>query len=185
MKIIKGIFFVILGIIALLFIVAIFLPSEYKVERNITIKKPIGMVYGYVSDFKNFHDWNPWTKLEPNHSYEITGDSGEVGQKYYWEGDIIGSGDMIFTEFKPYDMIRSNIHFLSPQQGEGVVEWVFSGTESSTKVSWSLIGSAEYPLGRYYGLLMDGFLGPSFEDGVKNLKEKCEELEIPPPPPAG
>lgn len=186
MKIIKSIFYVILAIVALVFVIAIFLPSQYRVERTVDIKKPVGMVYGYVADFNNFHDWNPWTILEPNHPYEVTGDSAKVGQKYYWEGEIIGSGHMIFTEFKPYDLIKSDIAFLSPQQGKGVVEWEFEGNERSTQVTWSLTGEADYPLGRYYGLMMDSFLGKSFEEGVNNLKNNLEEKEIPaPPPPAG
>jgi len=180
MKIIKGIFFIILGIVALMFIVALFLPSQYTVKRSIEIDKPIGAVYGFVADFNNFHSWNPWTPLEPNHSFSVTGDSGQVGQKYYWEGEIIGKGEMIFTELKQYDLISSDINFLAPQTASGIVNWKFSGTESNTQVSWSLTGSADYPLGRYYGLMMDGFLGPSFEEGMKNLKVKCEEKNFSP-----
>lgn len=135
MKIIKGIFYVILAIVVLIFIIAIFLPNQYKVERSVLINKPVQKVYGYVADFNNFHDWNPWTILEPNHPYEVTGDSAKVGQKYYWEVEIIGSGYMIFTKFKPYDLIKSEIAFLSPQQGEGVVEWEFEKNANSTKVT--------------------------------------------------
>lgn len=97
-----------------------------------------------------------------------------MGQKYYWEGEIIGSGHMIFTEFKLYNLIKSDIAFLSPQQGEGFVEWEFEENTNSTKVKWSLTGNADYPLGRYYGLMMDNFLGKSFEDGMSNLKKKVE-----------
>jgi len=176
MKALKGIFYVILAIIALVFVVAIFLPSEYKVERSAEINKPVTMIFGYVSDFNNFHSWNPWTPLEPNHSYTVSGDSGQVGHKYLWEGEIIGSGNMIFTKFIPFDLIKSDINFLSPQKAKGVVEWAFDGTENSTTVSWSLTGSADYPLGRYYGLMMDGFLGPSFEEGMNSLKKRCAEI---------
>lgn len=176
MKILKGIFYAILVIIVLFFVVAIFLPSEYKVERSTDIDAPIENVYGYVADFNNFYAWNPWTPLEPNHKYEVTGDSASVGQKYYWEGEVIGSGQMIFTEFKPYDLIVSNIEFLAPEQGSGIVEWTFEGNSTSTKVNWSLKGDADYPIGRYMGLVMDTFLGKSFEDGLSNLKEKFNKM---------
>ena len=137
-----------------------------------------------MADFNNFHDWNPWTTLEPNHSYEVTGDSGTIGQKYYWEGETIGSGQMEFIEFKQYDIISSNITFLTPNEGFGVVNWEFERDENVTIVTWSLTGNADYPIGRYFGLMMDGILGPSFEDGMVNLKLKCEETEIPAPPPS-
>jgi hypothetical protein len=175
MKIVKGIFYLILTLIALLFIVAIFLPSQYRVERSVEVNQPVGIVYGYVADFNNFHQWSPWTILDPNHPYEVTGDSGKVGQKYFWDGDLIGSGYMVFTEFKPYDLIISDIVFLAPQEGEGVVDWKFNSNDNKTKVTWGLTGNADYPLGRYYGLMMDNFLGKSFEEGMSNLKKEVEK----------
>lgn len=183
MKILKTMMYVVLVLIALLFIVAIFLPSEYKVERSAEINKPVEMVYGHVSDFNNFREWNPWSPLEPDHSYKVSGDSGMVGQKYHWDGEIIGSGEMIFTELKPYVIIKSDIAFLAPQQANGLVEWVFDGDENKTKVSWSLTGAADYPLGRYFGIMMDSMLGPDFENGMKNLKNICEGKEISQQPP--
>ena len=175
MGILKKLSFVVLAIIALFFIVAFFLPSQYKVERGIEINKPVEEVFGYVADFNNFKEWNPWSPMEPGHKFEVTGDSASVGQKYYWIGEIIGSGEMVFTEFKQNQLIKSDISFLSPQQGKGVVDFILEGDTNTTKISWSLVGDAGYPIGRYFGLVMDNMLGPDFELGMKNLKDKCEE----------
>ncbi|MCB9208428.1 MAG: SRPBCC family protein [Ignavibacteriales bacterium] len=176
MKILKIIFGVIVSIIILFLVVALFLPTEYRVERSIEINKPQVEVYNYVADFNNFQAWNPWSPMEPGHKFEVTGDSAVVGQKYYWEGEIIGSGQMIFTEFQPYKLIKSDIEFMTPQQGVGVVDWTFSNEGNSTKVTWGMTGKADYPVGRYFGLMMDSFLGKNFEDGVKVLKEKVESI---------
>lgn len=175
MSILKKISYVVLAIIALFFIAALFLPSEYEVERSIEINKPIENVYGYVADFNNFHAWNPWTPMEPGHKFEVTGDSAAIGQKYYWEGEIIGSGEMVFTELKQNQSIKSSISFLSPEQASGIVDFTFEGDMNKTKVSWMLTGEAGYPIGRYFGLMMDSMLGGDFEKGMKKLKEKCEE----------
>lgn len=176
MKILKKILIAILIIIALFLIVAIFLPNKYKVERTTKIDKPVEFIYGYLSDFNNFRDWNPWTNLEPGHDYNVNGDSATVGQKYSWQGKVIGKGEMIFTDFKPFEKIKSNIKFITPQEGKGLVEWNFKKeNENTTNVSWSLEGDAEYPMGRYFSLMMDSFLGKSFQDGLNNLKEKCEK----------
>jgi hypothetical protein len=173
MKILKGIFYVILIIVILVFVVALFLPSKYRVERSSDINQPLHVAYGYVADFNNFHEWNPWTPLEPEHSYQVEGDSGKVGQTYSWEGENIGSGKMVFTQFTPL-AIKSDIEFISPQQGIGIVEWEFEDKGSVTNVTWRITGDSDYPLGRYLGLMMDGFLGASFEEGIRNLKEKLE-----------
>jgi len=176
MKILKNISLVIVAIVILFLVVAIFLPSHYKVEKSTVINKPDTLVYNYVADFNNFHTWNPWTPLEPDHKVEVMGDSATVGQKYYWEGKTIGSGQMTFTELQPYSYIESDIEFLKPNSGKGIVEWNFEPQGNSTKVSWSIKGEAGYPVGRYFGLMMDSFLGKNFEDGMKKLKEKCEEM---------
>jgi carbon monoxide dehydrogenase subunit G len=174
MKIIKGIFYAILVIVALVFIIALFLPSQYKVERSTKVDVSLDEVYGFVADFNNFHSWNPWTPLEPDHSYEVDGDSGSVGQQYSWKGEIIGSGNMVFTNFDP-NSIKSNIEFLEPQQANGLVEWGFEESGNGTKVSWSITGDSDYPLGRYFGLMMDNFLGPDFEKGMDMLKDRVEK----------
>jgi hypothetical protein len=176
MKVLKIFFSVIVAIIALVLIVAIFLPSQYKVERSMVINKSDTLVYNYVSDFNNFKGWNPWSQMEPDHKFEVTGNAATVGHKYYWEGKEIGSGQMIFTELIPYNFIKSDIEFLTPQSGKGIVEFKFEPQENSTKFSWAIVGDAEYPIGRYMGMLMDTFLGKNFEDGVANLKLKCEAL---------
>ena len=173
MKIAKGIFYLILGVVLLLLVVALFLPSQYKVERSTEIKRPMESVYSFVADFNNFHDWNPWTPLEPNHSYLVSGDSGQVGQEYSWEGEIIGSGRMVFTDFAS-GHIKSDIEFLHPQQGIALVEWEFEETVNGTKITWSLTGDSDYPIGRYFGLIMDRFLGPDFEKGIEMLKNEIE-----------
>ena len=78
MKILKGIFYAIFAIVVLIFVIALFLPPQYKVERSTEINGSIDTVYGFVADFNNFHDWNPWTPLEPKHNYEVLGDSGSL-----------------------------------------------------------------------------------------------------------
>ena len=80
---------------------------------------------------------------------------------------------MVFTDFEP-NSIKSNIEFLEPQQGTGLVEWEFEESVNGTKVSWSLSGDSDYPMGRYFGLMMDSFLGPDFEKGMDMLKKRLE-----------
>ncbi|MBI1933650.1 MAG: SRPBCC family protein [Ignavibacteriales bacterium] len=176
MKILKILLKVIIVIIVLFLVVALFLPSEYKVERSIEINQPVEVVYNYVADFNNFYKWNPWTPFEPGHKVVVTGDSAAVGQKYFWEGKTIGSGEMVFTELKPYSLIKADIEFLTPQHGTGKVDFVFVPNGNSTKFSWSISGDADYLVGRYMGLMMDMILGKNFEDGAKTLKEKCEAM---------
>jgi hypothetical protein len=66
MKNIKGILFRLLGIIALALIVALFMPKEYLVEREVVRNQPKDTVFNYVKHFKNQNQFSVWSKTVPN-----------------------------------------------------------------------------------------------------------------------
>ena len=53
MNLLKKFLFFILGIIALLLIVGLFVKKEYAVEREIVINKPKAEVFEYIKRIKN------------------------------------------------------------------------------------------------------------------------------------
>ena len=40
-------------------------PSEFRVERTATIAAPAPEVFAHVNDFRKWHEWSPWAKLDP------------------------------------------------------------------------------------------------------------------------
>ena len=42
------------------------LPSEYKVERSLTMDAPAETILAHVNDFKQWPNWMPWIQKDPN-----------------------------------------------------------------------------------------------------------------------
>ena len=176
MKVIKGILITIGAIVVLFFVVALFLPSSYTIERTIVINKPPQVVFGQVADFNNWLAWNPWTTMEPTAKNTIAGEPGKVGSSWEWDGQEIGNGELTIAAITPPQSIHSKMKFIRPWESTATDDWTFEATEGGTKVNWTSAGELPYALARYMGLMMDSMLGVQMEQGLNDLKSICEAL---------
>ncbi|MCA9740656.1 MAG: SRPBCC family protein [Deferribacteres bacterium] len=176
MKVLKGILIFIGAIVVLYFVVALFLPTSYELDRSIIINKSPDVVFGQVSDFNNWMGWNPWTKMEPTAKSTISGQPGTVGHSWEWDGKQIGSGKLTFAAITPPQSIHSKMVFYRPMEGTATDDWTFESTEGGTKVTWTSAGELPYGAARYMGLMMDSMLGTQMEQGLSDLKGICESL---------
>lgn len=174
MKVLKVIGLVLLIILVLFLIIALFLPSEYRVQRSAEIMVTPDSLYAVLSDYNYFAKWNPWIPMEPEASVEIAGSPGTVGTSYSWSGKIIGTGKLVVTNMTPPSSIQQRIHFIEPMESQADLEWRLEPTSGGTKLVWTMRGPNDYPMGRYFGLLMDDMMGKDFESGLANLKKLCE-----------
>lgn len=175
----KKFLYAVVGIVALFLIVAFFLPGSYTVERSIEIGRPPAVVYEQVADFNKWLTWNPWTELEPTAKNTITGTPGVVGATWAWQGKEVGVGSMTLHEVEKDRFIHSKLVFKEPMSSEADDYLRLEATATGTKVTWKNHGGLGYPVGRYFGLTLEGMLGPQFEKGLSNLKRVCESLPEP------
>jgi hypothetical protein len=176
----KKLLYLIVGIVVLLLLVAAFLPGTYSVERSIEIAAPPEIVYGQVADYNNWLKWSPWPKMEPSAKHTVSGTPGTVGMSWWWEGEQVGVGGMTLVEVEENRSIHSKLTFKEPMNSEADDYMLLEPTETGTRVTWRNTGGLPYPVGRFFGLGLEGMLGPQFEDGLASLKALCESL----PPPA-
>lgn len=175
MKTIVKIFYWLLGIVALLVIVSFIIPKTYKVERSVFVKSKPGMIYRLASNFPQWHLWAPWTKeTDSTVIFEMTGEPGQVGTSWKWNGETLGNGEMILSELIPGELIAYDLafdHGKYNSKGKIVIE----NQGDSAKVSWLDEGDLGYnPISRYMGLFMDRMMGPDFEKGLAKLKTVAE-----------
>lgn len=175
------------AIIALLLIIPAFMPSSVQVERSIEIEAPVELVFDQVVDLKKNFNWSPWA--EKDTAMEVTwGETTSgIGASYSWTGnDEVGSGTMTIAEVQENAFIRNDLDF--GDMGKGTGTWKFEsvtaeGEENGTpvtKVTWGMDSELEWPIGRYLGPMMDGWVGPDFEKGLANLKEVAESIPVEP-----
>ena len=84
MKFIKGLIIVLIGFIVLFLLIGIFLPSQYRVERQVTIKAPIDSVFNNALDLHTVLLWNPWTAQDSAAVNTITGTGKDRGDIWKW-----------------------------------------------------------------------------------------------------
>jgi effector-binding domain-containing protein/uncharacterized membrane protein len=156
--------------------IGMLLPRRVHVERQIAIDAPQATVYALVDGFRQFPKWSPWEDLDPNMKVTVEGPDFGVGAKQSWSGDHkVGTGSQEIVEAKPSELVAWKLEFVD--QAPADVRMTFAPAASGTQVTWSLdcdMGAG--PVGRYFGLMMDGFLGKDYEKGLSNLKRVAEAL---------
>ncbi len=178
MKVLKIILAVIIAIIALVLIVAAFLPSEVKVERSAVIEAPDSVVFNYITDFTERTNWDPWLEMDPGAKVTLNDISKGVGAGYTWSGEVTGSGEMIIDEIVENKSVKSTIKFFTPQTGEGKIEWRLEPVENGTNLNWVFFSEMEYPDERFFGLMMESMLGPQLQKGLENIDHELANLLI-------
>ncbi len=165
----------IIGIIAVILIIPIFLKSTFSVERSVVISKPPATVYKIVCDYGTWKNWSVWAMKDVSQKMTITGAPCQLGHTQEWDGQINGKGRQTITSLLPDQEIVFSLEFLEPNPMKSTAKMKFEEVSGGTKVTWSNTGDLEYPVGRYFGPFLDGLVGPDFEGGLQNLKALVEK----------
>lgn len=166
LKILASIFIL---LIAFVLIAPLFIANDYSVEKSVYINADQEFVHSVAADFRQFDNWNPWLKLDPNMEIEVNGESGAVGSTYHWKGnDEAGEGIMKITE-KDEEKISVLLKFITPFESESMNYYHAKNDEGMTKFTWQMNGSVPYPMNIMF-LFMDfeKEIGNDFEEGLMN-----------------
>jgi hypothetical protein len=180
-RILRWLGLIIVGVIAVAIVVAFILPRHAIVTRSVEIAAPPSDVFPLVGDLRRFNEWSPWADIDPETVYTFTGPIDGVGQTLNWESDDkrVGTGSMSIAAIEPDSRVDMAIVFVG--QGSALASVVLEPAEAGTKVTWGLDTDLGFnPIGRYFGMMMDGMVGPDYEKGLARLKAVAE---APPPPP--
>jgi effector-binding domain-containing protein len=163
-------------VLALAAVIGLMLPRNIHVQRSITIARPASLIYATVNSFQLFPQWSPWQSLDPNMRQSTAGAREGVGAKLIWSGnDKVGSGTQVITASTPDQSVASDIDF--GKMGVAKSTLVLAPQSSSTRVTWMFdIDMGAGPVGRYFGLLMDGMIGKDFDSGLSRLKTLVEGM---------
>ena len=105
----------IVGFIALLLIIALFLKKEHYVKREIVINAPTQKVFDFLKLLKNQDKFNKWAKTDPNRKWEYKGTDGTVGFIIAWNGNKnAGEGEKEIMNLIEGKRIETQIRFVKP-----------------------------------------------------------------------
>ena len=174
MRILRWLLYVIGGFIA----VGFFLPGTTHVVRSTEINAPVVTVFNQVNELKNWYDWSPWAKLDPNTKWDYSQPSSGLGAFYTWKSDKrdVGNGTLTVTDMKSNESIRCKMDFEG--MGSSNSGFKFTAKDSThTVVDWSFdTDHGMNPLMRWMGFtVMDKAIATDYEKGLVNLKTVAEK----------
>jgi uncharacterized protein YndB with AHSA1/START domain len=148
MNILIAILLVVIGIIALLLIIALFMKREHYVKREIVINAPRQKVFDYLRLLKNQEEFNKWAMADPDRNREYKGTDGTVGYIIAWNGDkSVGEGEKEIMNIIEGKRIETQIRFVRPMATTAnVIMETESLSDSQTKVSLTNTGTLKYPM---------------------------------------
>jgi hypothetical protein len=179
MKILKKILGVFLALIAIMLVVGLILPKDYKVSRSININKPKQLVFDYIRLLKNQDNWSAWAKMDPNMKKTFTGEDGTVGFISAWDGnpENVGTGQQKIVAIDEGNKIDYELKFIKPFESISPTSLSTSAiSDSVTTVKWDMSGHMAYPTNLMLLFMnMEKSLGADFDQGLTSLKAILEK----------
>ncbi len=161
--------------LALLIIIGFALPRTHQIEVNTEIDAHPATVFALVNDFRRFALWAPWADTDPNARFLYSGANRGEGAIVTWDGAIIGSGNQIITESRPYDYVGITIN--QGESGEARSWFRLTPGVGTTIITWGF--EADYGMnivGRYFASMLGGVVARDYQDGLAALEELAESL---------
>jgi hypothetical protein len=181
MKAVKVIGIILLVIILIIVGYGMTLSGEAHLERSIVINAPVEKVFKEVNTFKNIFSWSPWTKIDPDMKTEFSGPENGVGAKYDWtsEHPDVGIGSQEILESRQNEYVKTEMIFGI--DGEFIAEFILVPIDGGTEVTWTYDGKVTSFMWKFIMPMMDGRIGPMYDQGVASLKTYIEGLPDPEP----
>ena len=159
----------------ILIIIGFALPRTHQIEVTAEIDAHPATVFALVNDFRRASLWAPWANIDPNARFLYSGAVRGEGAIVTWDGSIIGSGNQMIIESRPFEYVGIA---LSPGEPGEAKSW-FNLREGvgTTIVSWGF--EADYGInivGRYFASMMGGIVARDYQIGLDSLKELAESL---------
>jgi len=178
-KIILGLVAIVVILIAIVAVVSFISPTDFRVEREVTVNKPKAEVFSYVKMLKNQNEWGPWHKKEPTMKQEFRGTDGTVGFVSYWDGtkEEVGEGEQEIKKITEGERMDTELRFKRPfeTKADAYITTDAAG-DSQTKVKWGFTGSMPRPMNLMMVVMdMDKEVGKDFQEGLDSLKTIMEK----------
>lgn len=173
-----NVFVGIIGFFVILFIVSLFFPRKYYIERTTVVNKPVYFTYAYMNNIENWKDWSPWnTNLDSTFSSFYSPNTIGTGATQYIKGSLIGTGRFKITHSQTNQLIRYDLQ-LSREAASlsSAAIYKFSAFGERTKLSWLDSGDVGYnPINRFMLPSKIKSTEIAFEEGLRLIKKSVEK----------
>lgn len=149
----------------------------FNVQRTIAVSKPVEDIFQIIADFNSWRSWSPWLCQEPECPVSIQGQPGKQGHSQRWDGERIGTGEMMLMAVDSHNGLRYQITFLKPWKSQAKVNFEFTQAGECTKITWSMQGTLPIFM-IFMRNAMSALVASDYERGLVMLKELAETGEV-------
>jgi len=174
MKILKTIALSLVGIVALLATIGLFLPSKWEASVSLNMSASNEQIYTYVANLKKWQEWSPWNaEQDPTLTYTYTGPEVGVDAQSNWTSKSMGTGWLKITKADPmtgisYDLFIDMGFASSTLQGS----IAFEKDGDMTKVTWTDKGdNGNNIVMKWMSLFMGSTMTSQLNAGLTKLQE--------------
>lgn len=159
------------GLVVLLALIGLLMPSRVMVERSITIDQPVEKIFPWAAELKQWPHWTVWSAdRDPTLVYNYPGPTTGLGGSMHWTSRKMGNGSLTFTEFTPNQALRYELQMPGHKPLQGHLEFESAGG-GATRVSWyDDIDMGGNPFKKLMGPLLKRMLGHAFGRNLVGLK---------------
>jgi len=173
----KTIVVVLIALVVGLVVVIALQPADFRIERSMTMNATPAEVFPEVNNLRNWPDWSPWAKLDPQMKTTYEGPESGVGASYSWVGNSkVGAGKTTIEQSEPDKLVKLKLEFLEPFAATHTAEFTLQPEGDGTKVTWSMYGTSSFVEKAFQLFMdMDSMVGNDFEKGLTAMKAEAEK----------
>mmetsp|Transcript_2783 Transcript_2783/g.4755 ORF Transcript_2783/g.4755 Transcript_2783/m.4755 type:complete len:177 (+) Transcript_2783:469-999(+) len=175
MRLIRNILIGLVALVVVVVIVGMLLPRYVSVEREVIVDAAPEEVFPHLNSLQAFSEWSPWSGIDPEMEVAYSGPEEGVGNVMEWtsEHPNVGNGRQEIVESVENESVRTALDF--GEMGTAEAWWRLTPEGDSTRVTWGMLADmGGGPVGRWFGLMMDGWVGADYERGLARLEETVE-----------
>lgn len=160
------ILYTILAIVAAVALIALLLPRNVAVTRQVDVDMSPQDIIARVASTDGFQTFNPYCTTDPDLKITPFGPASGVGSGFNFEGKE-GKGVQTVTAVTATRVT----HLIDlGAMGKPVQTIEAEATDNGARVTWTVTSDmGNNPIFRIFGLFMDRMLGKTYELGLKNI----------------
>ncbi len=175
MKILKWLLIVVLAVVALLLIVAAFVPKDRMFTSSVEIERSPRLIFSQINSLQNWDNWSPFLEDDPEMTSVYSGPTFGVGNRQEWKSKKSGDGALEIIESINENKIVFALDFSVSEQYK--TWFTLDRTPDYVSVTWvSSMDNLSYPMGRLVMTLFKSQMEKTFQKGLDNLKKYVERL---------
>ena len=154
------------------------LPRKVKVERSLIISSSQKSIFSQLNNLKNWANWFPLFKPDPNIKFSDNGTVKNVGASISWisKDKNIGNGSVYIISCEPFNSMLVILGF--GENGKSTGRFLLAPDNNNTKVSFCLESDLGLnPVSRWIGLFSDRMIGPELERALYNLDDQMRSMK--------